>query len=56
MKDIPAIGRATQGVRIMRLKDNDKAVSMGLVKKVDEDDDSADSDGGKDESKTEAKK
>ena len=33
MQDIPEIGRATQGVRIMRLKDGDKAVSMGLVRK-----------------------
>jgi len=32
MKDIPEIGRATQGVRIMRLKDGDMAASMGLVK------------------------
>lgn len=32
MNDIPEIGRATQGVRIMRLKDGDTAVSMGLVK------------------------
>jgi DNA gyrase subunit A len=45
MKDIPAIGRATQGVRIMRLKDGDTAVSMGLVKKeeaiVDDSEDSS---------------
>ncbi len=33
MDDIPEIGRATQGVRIMRLKEGDIAVSMGLVKK-----------------------
>lgn len=33
LKDIPEIGRATQGVRIMRLKDGDSVVSMGLVKK-----------------------
>ena len=32
MKDIPEIGRATQGVRVMRLKDGDNVVSMGLVK------------------------
>ena len=32
MKDIPEIGRATQGVRVMRLKDGDSVVSMGLVK------------------------
>ncbi len=32
MKDIPEISRATQGVRIMRLKDGDSVASMGLVK------------------------
>ncbi len=32
LKDVPEISRATQGVRIMRLKDSDKVVSMGLVK------------------------
>ena len=35
MKDIPEISRATQGVRVMRLKDGDVATSMGLVKKED---------------------
>jgi DNA gyrase subunit A len=35
MSDIPEIGRATQGVRIMRLKDGDSVASMGLVKKED---------------------
>lgn len=33
LKDVPEIGRATQGVRIMRLKDEDSVVSMGLVKR-----------------------
>lgn len=37
MQDIPEIGRATQGVRIMRLKEGDTVASMGLVKKVEED-------------------
>lgn len=32
LKDVPAIGRATQGVRIMRLKDGDAVASIGLVK------------------------
>jgi DNA gyrase subunit A len=32
MNDIPEISRATQGVRIMRLKDDDSVASMGLVK------------------------
>jgi len=31
IKDIPQIGRATQGVRIMRLKDTDKVASVALV-------------------------
>ncbi len=33
LKDIPALGRATQGVRIMRLNDSDEVVSLALVKK-----------------------
>lgn len=33
LKDIPALGRATQGVRIMRLGSGDKVVSLALVKK-----------------------
>jgi len=31
MKDIPELGRATQGVRIMRLNDGDEVVSLTLV-------------------------
>ena len=31
LKDIPELGRATQGVRIMRLNDGDAVVSMALV-------------------------
>lgn len=38
LKDIPELGRATQGVRIMRLNDNDKVVSMALVEKTTDDD------------------
>jgi len=34
LKDIPALGRATQGVRIMRLNDGDKVVSLALVDKT----------------------
>ena len=30
IKDIPALGRATQGVRIMRLNDGDEVVSLAL--------------------------
>jgi DNA gyrase subunit A len=39
IKDIPALGRATQGVRIMRLNDKDQVVSLALVDKSDEPDD-----------------
>lgn len=33
LKNIPALGRATQGVRIMRLNDNDSVASLALVDK-----------------------
>lgn len=36
LKDIPELGRATQGVRIMRLNDGDRVVSLALVDKADE--------------------
>lgn len=36
LKDIPALGRATQGVRIMRLNTSDRVVSLALVDKVEE--------------------
>ncbi len=36
LKDIPELGRATQGVRIMRLKDDDQVVSLALVDKADD--------------------
>ncbi len=36
IKDIPALGRATQGVRIMRLNDGDEVVSLALVDKSEE--------------------
>lgn len=39
MKDIPALGRATQGVRIMRLNDSDEVVSLALVDKSEEPED-----------------
>ncbi len=44
LKDIPALGRATQGVRIMRLNEGDQVVSLALVEKseiVDEEEDVA---------------
>lgn len=34
LADIPALGRATQGVRIMRLNDGDEVVSLALVDKA----------------------
>ncbi len=36
IKDIPALGRATQGVRIMRINDGDEVVSLALVDKSEE--------------------
>ncbi len=39
IKDIPALGRATQGVRIMRLNEGDEVVSLALVDKSEELDD-----------------
>ncbi|MBP9853038.1 MAG: gyrase subunit [Patescibacteria group bacterium] len=45
LKDIPALGRATQGVRIMRLNDKDEVVSLALVEKsLDPEDDEEDND------------
>jgi len=40
LKNIPALGRATQGVRIMRLNDGDEVVSLALVDKAEEEDES----------------
>ncbi|HEX5395018.1 MAG TPA: DNA gyrase subunit A [Candidatus Saccharimonadales bacterium] len=36
LKDIPQLGRATQGVRIMRLNDGDSVASLALVDKIAE--------------------
>ena len=38
LKNIPALGRATQGVRIMRLNDGDSVASLALVEKIEDDD------------------
>ena len=38
VNDVPALGRATQGVRIMRLNDGDEVVSLALVERGLEDD------------------
>ncbi len=54
MDNIPEISRATQGVRVMRLKEGDKASSMGLVKAEPKDEES-DDDNGADNVKVEAK-
>lgn len=42
LKNIPELGRATQGVRIMRLNEGDKVVSLALVDKVEDDDSTTD--------------
>jgi DNA gyrase subunit A len=39
LKDIPSLGRATQGVRIMRLNNGDEVVSLALVDAAIDDDD-----------------
>lgn len=39
LKNIPELGRATQGVRIMRLNDGDEVVSLALVDAMPEDED-----------------
>ncbi len=44
LKDIPELGRATQGVRIMRLNDGDKVVSLALVEKATEAEESEEAD------------
>jgi DNA gyrase subunit A len=36
LDNIPALGRATQGVRIMRLNEDDQVVSLALVDKTEE--------------------
>lgn len=38
LENIPALGRATQGVRIMRLNDGDEVTSLALVDKTTEED------------------
>lgn len=56
LKDIPALGRATQGVRIMRLNDGDEVVSLALVDKDEDGDDGEGSEGEQEELVKEAKK
>jgi DNA gyrase subunit A len=38
LKDIPTLGRTTQGVRIMRMREGDKVASLGLMPDNDSDD------------------
>jgi DNA gyrase subunit A len=40
LKDIPALGRATQGVRIMRLNEGDQVVSLTLLEKSEDEENS----------------
>jgi DNA gyrase subunit A len=44
LKDIPQLGRATQGVRIMRLNDGDEVVSLALVEKAEDVDEGGEDD------------
>ncbi len=44
LKDIPQLGRATQGVRIMRMNDGDTVASLALVDKAIESKDDEDTD------------
>jgi DNA gyrase subunit A len=43
LKDIPVLGRTTQGVRIMRMGNTDKVASIGLItdKETDEEEEAA---------------
>ncbi len=45
LKDIPSLGRTTQGVRIMRLADNDSVASIALISKEQIADDSTEEEG-----------
>ncbi|HMM61969.1 MAG TPA: DNA gyrase subunit A [Candidatus Saccharibacteria bacterium] len=38
LKDIPTLGRTTQGVRVMRMSDGDKVASLGLMPEQTKDD------------------
>lgn len=52
LNDIPELGRATQGVRIMRLNDGDRVVSLALVDKQPVEDEDEDELEGAPEAKT----
>ena len=42
MSEIPTLGRATQGVRIMRMAEGDTVASIGIVLPEEEDDEEGD--------------
>ena len=56
INDIPKLGRATQGVRIMRLKEDDKVVSIALIDSTPDDESNEDEEEAKPEPKAKAKK
>ena len=41
MKEIPTLGRATQGVRIMRMSEGDTVASIGIVLPEEENEETA---------------
>ena len=41
VKDIPTLGRATQGVRVMRMNEGDTVASIGIIPKEEETEDEA---------------
>jgi DNA gyrase subunit A len=45
LKDIPTLGRTTQGVRVMRLKDDDSVASIGLIQEQPITDDDGEEEG-----------
>ena len=47
LKDIPTLGRTTQGVRVMRLGDSDAVSSIGIMQETKEDDVLEEEGGGK---------
>lgn len=51
LKDIPQMGRVTQGVRIMRMNADDSVASIGLVRKAKDDPEEAGNDSDKDKDK-----
>ena len=56
VKDIPTLGRATQGVRIMKMNDGDTVASIGIIPKEEEAEEVADAKDVKAETKSTAKK